>query len=94
MQVTFTGDERGPNYNYASRRLHLHGSINPDVWNRFGVKVLPKMRSGSDLTIDIDLSADFDSTLGQQPSRTSGKPWPTLGFKTRSTSIKSDATSE
>jgi Protein of unknown function (DUF499) len=40
----------------AARILRLVGTIPPESWNRFGTKVLPKLRAGSDLRIAIDLS--------------------------------------
>lgn len=32
------------------------GSVPPEVWNRLGTKILPKLRSGSDLKIGLELS--------------------------------------
>lgn len=58
-----TGDVQQP----ASKRvLRLHGLITPEVWNRFGTRILPKMRAGSDLRINVDLAVEIDSTQGQQ----------------------------
>jgi hypothetical protein len=31
-------------------------TIPPEVWNRLGTKILPKLRSGSDLRVDVDFS--------------------------------------
>lgn len=39
-----------------TRVLRLVGSIPPEVWNRLGTKVLPKLRTGSDLKIGLDFS--------------------------------------
>ena len=36
--------------------LQLAGSVPPEVWNRIGIKLLPKLRSGKDLSLGIDLS--------------------------------------
>ena len=33
----------------------MRGSLPPEVWNRFGTKVLPKLRSGAELDVRIDL---------------------------------------
>jgi hypothetical protein len=30
--------------------------VPPEVWNRLGTKVLPKLRSGSDLKVGVDFS--------------------------------------
>lgn len=41
--------------------LRLVGAVPPETWNRIGIKVLPKMRSGSDLSARIELSVTVDS---------------------------------
>ncbi len=41
--------------------LRLTGTIPPEVWNRLGTKVLPKLRSGKDLQIGIDFSVSVDA---------------------------------
>ena len=40
----------------ASKTLRLVGNVPPEVWNRLGTRVLPKLRSGSDLRIGVDFS--------------------------------------
>lgn len=37
----------------------------PEIWNRLGTKILPKLRSGSDLKIGIE----FSVTLVQEMSK-------------------------
>jgi hypothetical protein len=37
------------------RTIRLVGTIPPELWNRLGTKVLPKLRSGSDLHVGIDM---------------------------------------
>ena len=36
--------------------LRLVGDIPPELWNRFGTRVLPKLRTGEDLSVRIDSS--------------------------------------
>jgi hypothetical protein len=36
------------------RTLRLVGTVPPEVWNRLGTKILPKLRSGSKLRIALD----------------------------------------
>jgi hypothetical protein len=36
--------------------LRLTGTVPPEVWNRLGTKVIPKLSSGDGLTVGIDLS--------------------------------------
>ena len=50
-----------------TRTIRLVGTVPPEVWNRLGTKILPKLRSGSELKIGVDLSvtvgADSATTL-------------------------------
>lgn len=43
----------------SMRTLRLSGSVPPEVWNRLGTKVLPKLRSGTDLRIEVDFSVSL-----------------------------------
>ena len=45
--------------------LRLSGTVPPEVWNRLGTKILPKLRSGDDLTAGIDFSVSVGSNLAQ-----------------------------
>jgi hypothetical protein len=38
------------------RKLRLVGTIPPEVWNRLGTRVLPKLRSGSELSIGVEFA--------------------------------------
>ena len=46
----------GPDPAASTRTLRLAGTIPPEIWNRLGTKILPKLRSGSDLKIGLDFS--------------------------------------
>jgi len=37
--------------------LRVSGAIPPEVWNRLGTKILPKLRGGDELKVGVDLSA-------------------------------------
>ena len=39
-----------------TRTLRLVGTVPPEVWNRLGTKILPKLRTGSELRIGLDFS--------------------------------------
>ena len=41
--------------------LSLKGSIPPEMWNRLGTKLIPKLRSGSELTAQVSFSVSLDS---------------------------------
>lgn len=40
----------------STRLLRVAGAVPPEVWNRLGTKILPKLRSGSDLRIGLEFS--------------------------------------
>ena len=45
-----------PRAGVETRTLRLVGNVPPEVWNRLGTKILPKLRSGTDLKIGLDFS--------------------------------------
>lgn len=40
----------------TTRTVRLSGKVPVELWNRLGTKILPKLRSGSDLSIGVDFS--------------------------------------
>lgn len=46
----------------STRPVRLVGSFPPELWNRLGTKVVPKLRSGSDPKIDLDVSVTVEVT--------------------------------
>ena len=46
-----------------TRTIRLVGTVPPEVWNRLGTKVLPKLRSGSDLKVGVDFSATVNNDV-------------------------------
>jgi hypothetical protein len=48
--------ETEPSTPATTRTIRIVGTVPPEVWNRLGTKVLPKLRSGSDLRIGVDFS--------------------------------------
>ena len=49
----------------ATQTFRISGDIPPEVWNRLGTKVLPKLRSGSGVRIGIEFTVTVDSGLAQ-----------------------------
>ena len=45
--------------------LTVRGTVPPEVWNRLGTRVLPKLRSGDDLSVGIEFSVSVDAGLAQ-----------------------------
>ena len=44
-------------------KLRLQGTVPPEIWNRLGTKVLPKLRKGEDLNVGIEFSVSVGSQL-------------------------------
>jgi hypothetical protein len=45
--------------------LRLVGTIPSEVWNRPGTRVLPKLRMGNDLRVNVGLSVSLNTDLGR-----------------------------
>lgn len=41
--------------------LNLRGAIPPEIWNRLGTKLIPRLRYGSELTAQVSFSVSRDS---------------------------------
>ena len=52
--VTNGEPKEGPSA--ATKTVRLVGTVPPELWNRLGTKVLPKLRSGSDLKVGVDFT--------------------------------------
>ena len=55
--------EKGPEpgAGVQTRTLRLVGTIPPEIWNRLGTKIIPKLKSGSDLKIGVDFSVTVNA---------------------------------
>jgi hypothetical protein len=65
--TTGAGPEPGPEPTpgVSQKTFHISGNVPPEIWNRLGTKVLPKLRSGSDLKIGIDFSVTMEGQLAR-----------------------------
>jgi hypothetical protein len=45
----------------GTRRIRLSGSIPPEVWNRVGNRLLPKLRSGVNLDVSVGFEIEVDA---------------------------------
>jgi hypothetical protein len=43
--------------------LRLVGTVPPEVWNRLGTKILPKLRAGSELKVGVDFSVTVSADI-------------------------------
>jgi hypothetical protein len=41
------------------------GIVPPEIWNRLGTRILPKLRSGSDLKVGVDFSVAVNADSAQ-----------------------------
>jgi hypothetical protein len=60
---------RGPGPEAApvgTRTLRIVGTLRPELWNRLGTRILPKLRPGSELRIGVDFSVTVDGSLATQ----------------------------
>ena len=53
----------GPEPPPVKRTIRVHGEVPPEMWNRLGTKVLPKLKSGDDLKVGIELVVTVDGTV-------------------------------
>ena len=49
----------------GSRTFRISGEVPPEIWNRLGTKIIPKLRSGSDLRIGIEFAVTAQGQLAQ-----------------------------
>jgi hypothetical protein len=49
----------------TTRTFRIAGDVPPEVWNRLGTRVLPKLRRGSDIKIGIEFSVAVDERLAR-----------------------------
>jgi len=59
------GPEPAPAPGPASVVLRVRGNIPPETWNRLGTKLLPKLRSGSQLRVGVDFSVTVDASAAK-----------------------------
>jgi Protein of unknown function (DUF499) len=45
------------------KTLRVVGTIQPELWNRLGTKIIPKLKAGTDLSVGIDFSVKIDAGL-------------------------------
>lgn len=46
-----------------TKTIRVAGTVPPEVWNRLGTKILPKLRTGSDLKVGIDFSVTVNAEV-------------------------------
>lgn len=51
-----------PALGVETQTIRIVGTVPPEIWNRLGTKILPKLRSGSDLKVGVDFSVTVNAT--------------------------------
>jgi hypothetical protein len=49
-----------PPHGVGTRTLRLVGNVPPEMWNRLGTKILPKLRSHADLKVGVEFSVNVN----------------------------------
>ncbi len=57
--------------------------VPPELWNRLGAKVLPKLRSGNDLRVGVDFTVAIDEAAGRSLESDLRQILDELGLKDR-----------
>ncbi len=57
--------ESGSQETVASKTFHLSGHVPPEMWNRLGTRILPKLRSGSDIRVGIDFTVTVEGAAAR-----------------------------
>lgn len=47
------------------RTFRITGDVPPEIWNRLGTKVLPKLRNGADLKIGIAFAVTVENGVSR-----------------------------
>jgi hypothetical protein len=55
-----------PAHGKQMKTLRISGDVPPELWNRLGVKILPKLKSGTELRIGVDFSITVDAVTAQR----------------------------
>ncbi|MFH0939217.1 MAG: hypothetical protein V1899_08050 [Planctomycetota bacterium] len=50
---------------YQPKTYRIVGKISPEIWNRLGNKILPKLRAGTDMQVGIDISVTVESDVAK-----------------------------
>jgi len=48
-----------------TKTIRITGQIPPELWNRFGTKIIPKLRSGKDISIEVQFSTTVEITMSR-----------------------------
>jgi hypothetical protein len=55
----------GPTPSESMVTLRVHGPVSPEVWNRLGVRLIPKLKSGQNFSLSFDAAVQAQGDLGR-----------------------------
>ena len=50
----------------GKQQIRIVGAIPPEVWNRLGTKLIPKLKAGSDLKLGLSFTLEVEGAEAQQ----------------------------
>jgi hypothetical protein len=54
-----------PSRGVETKTIRLVGTVPPEMWNRLGTRILPKLRSGADLKVGVEFSVTVNSAVAE-----------------------------
>jgi hypothetical protein len=54
-----------PSPGVETKTLRLVGTVPPEMWNRLGTRILPKLRSGADLKVGVEFSVTVNAAVAE-----------------------------
>jgi len=77
--------EQGPEPTLPGRvrTLHLSGRVPPEVWNRIGTKLIPRLRSGDGLRIEVEFVVEVEADRAESLQRDLQQALQDLGLHDR-----------
>ena len=67
----------------AKRVLRISGSVPPEVWNRLGTRLIPRLKSGGELRLGVNASLSVESSLASSLKKDIEQALADLGLSDR-----------
>jgi hypothetical protein len=67
----------------AQRTLRITGTIPPEVWNRLGTRIIPKLKAGSHLQLGLTFTVTVDAAAAETLERDLRQAFADLGLPTQ-----------
>lgn len=70
-----------PSHPATPKTLRMSGSVPAELWNRLGTRIIPKLRSGANLSIHVDISSTIGADSAEIVERELQQALQELGLK-------------